>query len=85
MGVWKTFNHIKIQISIPNSTRELPVSSKTQNQDLKDMDFLCTWKIKIQSQNLDHGCIKDKDDIQIKTKITKPQVKTEIIWMIFLP
>ena len=60
MSVPKTSDHIHIKIKIPNPSQEPPVSSKAQNQDLKDMDVLCTFKIKIESQNLDHGYIKDQ-------------------------
>ena len=30
------------------------------NEDIKDMNVLCTFKIKIESQNSEHGCIKDQ-------------------------
>ena len=60
MGISKTSDHIKIKIKIPNPSQEPPASSKAPNEDLKDMDVLCTFKIKIESQNLDHGCIKDQ-------------------------
>ena len=46
------------QNAIPNSG--FPASSKAPNDDLKDMDVFCTIKIKIEGQNLEHGCIKDK-------------------------
>ena len=58
MAVSKTNDHNYIKIQIPNFSQEPPVSSKSPNEDLKDMDVLCTFKIKIESQNLDHGCIK---------------------------
>merc|ERR1711954_99838 len=60
MGVPKTSDHIKIKIKMPNPSQEPPASSKAPNEDLKDMDVLCTFKIKIKSQNSDHGCIKDQ-------------------------
>ena len=59
-GCTKTSDHIQIKINIPNPSQEPPASSKAPNQDLKDMDVLCTFKIKIESQNLDHGYIKDQ-------------------------
>ena len=37
-----------------------PMSSKAPNQDLKDMDVLCTFKIDWDSPNLEYGCIKDQ-------------------------
>ena len=57
-GVSKTSDHIQIKIKMPNPSQEPPVSSKAPNEDLKDMDALCTCKIKIESQNLEHGCTK---------------------------
>ena len=59
MVVSKTSDHIQIKIKISDPSQEPPVSSKPPNEDLKDMDVLCTFKIKIESQNLDHGCVKD--------------------------
>ena len=55
MGVSYTSDHIQI-----NPSQEHPASSNEPNEDLKDMDVLCTFKIKIESQNLDHGYIKDQ-------------------------
>ena len=60
MVVLKTNDHIKIKIKIPNPSQEPPVSSKAPNQDLKDMDVLCTFKIKIESQNLEYEWAKDQ-------------------------
>ena len=60
MGVSKTGDHIQIKIKMPNPSQEPPESSKAPNEDLKDMDVLCTFKIKLESQNSDHGCIKDQ-------------------------
>ena len=44
---------------MPNPSKEPPASSIAPNQDLKNIDFLCTFKIKIEGQILDHGCIRD--------------------------
>ena len=44
---------------MPNPSHEPPASSKAPNEDL-NMDVLCTFNIKIESQNSDHGCIKDQ-------------------------
>ena len=49
MGVSKTSDHIQIKIKMPNPSQEPPASSKAPNDDLKDMDVLCTFKIKIES------------------------------------
>ena len=43
---------------MPNPNQEHPVSSNAPNEDLKDIDVLWTFKFKIESQNLDNGCIK---------------------------
>ena len=58
MGVLETSDHIQIKIKMLNSSQENPVSSKVQNEDLKNMDILCTFKIKAESQNFDHWCIR---------------------------
>ena len=59
MGVPKTSDHIQIQIKMQNHSQEATISSKAPNQDLKDMDVLCIFKIKIESQNLENGCFKE--------------------------
>merc|ERR1712112_238329 len=61
MVVSNTIVHIQIKITMPNPSQEPPASSKAPNQDLKDMDVLCTFKIKIDSQNLAYGCTKDQN------------------------
>ena len=60
LGVSKTSDYIQIKIKMPNPSQEPPASSKAPNEDLKDMDVLSTFKIKLEGQNLDHRCIKDK-------------------------
>ena len=60
MGVSKTSNNIKSKINRPNPSQETTASSKVPNEDLKDIDILCTFEINIESQKLDHGCIKDQ-------------------------
>ena len=59
-GCAMTSDHIQIIIKMPNPSQEPPESSKAPNQDLKDMDVLCTFKIKIESQNSDQRNIKDQ-------------------------
>ena len=49
MGLSKTSDYIQIQMKMPNLSQEIPVSSKAPNQDLKDLDVLCIFKIKIES------------------------------------
>ena len=58
-GEPKTSDHIQIKIKMPNPSQEPPESSKAPNKDFKDKDVLCTFKIKIESQNVNNGCIKD--------------------------
>ena len=48
MDISETSDHIKIKIKIQNPSQESPASSKAPNEDLKDMDVLCTFKIKIE-------------------------------------
>ena len=54
-----TIDHIQIKIKRPNSSQEPQAPTKAPNQDLKDMDVLCVFKIKVESQDLDYGCIKE--------------------------
>ena len=60
MSVSKTSDHIKVKIKIPNFSQEPPASSKALNEDLKGMDVLCTFKIRIEGQNSYYECIKDQ-------------------------
>ena len=78
-GVSKTSDHIQIKIKMPNPSQEPPVSSKVPNDDLKDMDVLCNFKIKIKSQNLDHDCIKDQWPYPNQDQDAKPQSGTSSV------
>ena len=49
MDVQKTSDHIQIMIKMPNPIQEPPASSKVPNEDLKDIDVLCNFNIKIES------------------------------------
>ena len=49
MGVSKTSDHIQFKIKMPNPSQGSPASSQVPNEDLKDMDVLCTFKITIES------------------------------------
>ena len=60
MGVSKTSDHVQVKIKMQNPFQDPSASSKAPNEDLKDMDVLCTFKIKIESQYLEHGCIIDQ-------------------------
>ena len=59
MVVSKTSDHIQIKIKMQDPSQDPPVSSKAPNEDLQDMDGLCTFKIKIESQNSEYGSTKD--------------------------
>ena len=50
MGVSMISDYIQIKIKMTNPSQEPPVSSKAQNEDLKDMDAFCTFKIKIETK-----------------------------------
>ena len=58
--VSKSIDHIQIKIKELNPCQEPQAPTIACNQDLKDMDILCTFKIKIETQNLEHGCTKDQ-------------------------
>merc|ERR1711954_347709 len=73
MVVSKTSDHIHIHIKNPNPSQEPPASPKAPNEDLNGMDVLCTFKIKIESQNLDHSCIKDQWPYPNQDQDAKPQ------------
>ena len=77
MVISKTSDHSQIKINMPTPSQEPPASSKAPNEDLKDMDVLFTFKIKIESQNSDHGCIKDKWPYPNKDQDAKPQLGTK--------
>ena len=79
MGVSKTSDHIQIKIKIPNPSQEPTASSKAPNDDLKDMDVLCTFKIKIESQNSDHRYVKDQWSYPNQYQDAKPQSGTSSI------
>ena len=76
MGVSKTSDHIQIKIKMPNPSQEPTVSSKNPNEDFKDMDVLCTLKIKIGCLNSKNWYIKDQYHIQIKINMSNPSQKS---------
>ena len=45
MDVSKIFDQSQLNIKMPDPNQELSASSKTPNQNLKDMDVLCTFQI----------------------------------------
>ena len=48
MSVKKNTDHIQIKIEMQNPSQEPPASSKAPNQDLSDMEALCTFKTKME-------------------------------------
>ena len=56
IGVPKTNGCIEIKIKMPNPSQEPPAFSRAPNQDVKDPDVLCNFKINLESQNIEHGC-----------------------------
>ena len=79
MDLSKTSDHINIKIKMPNPSQEPPASSKAPNEDLKDMDVLCTFKIKLESQNSDHGYIIDQWPYLNQDLDAKPQSETSSV------
>ena len=62
-----------------NPSQKAPASSKAPNHDLKDMDVLCSFKIKIESQNLEYGCTKDQRPYPNQYQDVNPQSGTSSI------
>ena len=71
-GVSKTSDNVYINFKIPNVIQEPPSSSKAPIEGLKDMDVLCNFKIKIESRNSEHGCIKDQIKINMSNLSHEP-------------
>ena len=87
MGISKTSDYCQIKIKMPNPSQEPPASSKAPNEDLKDMDVLCTFKIKIESPNLDYGCVKDQwlypnEDLDAKPKSGTSSILQSAKWVL---
>ena len=78
MVVSKTSDHVQIKIKMPNPSQEPPASSKAPNENLKDMDVLCTFKIQMESQNSDHGCIKDQWPYPDQDQDAKPNQESPV-------
>ena len=53
-------------IILPNSSWEPLATSKSPNQDSKDMSVLCTFKMRIESKSLNMGVSKTSNHIQIR-------------------
>ena len=76
MGVSKTSDYIQIKMKMPNPSKRYPASAKAPNEDLKDINVLCTFKFKIERQNLDHGCIKYLWSYPNQDQDAKPKSET---------
>ena len=72
MGVSKTSDHIQIKIKMPNPSQEPLASSTSPKWGLKEMNVLCTLKIKIESNNSECWCKNTSDHIQIMIKMPNP-------------
>ena len=57
---------------MPTPSQEPPVSSKAPNQDLEDMDVLCTFKIKIETKIWITDVSKPSDHITKKIQMPNP-------------
>ena len=79
MGISKTSDHIQIMIKMSKASQEPPATSKALNQDFKDMNVLCTSKIKIKSRKSDHGWIIDQGPYPNHDQDPKPQSGTSSI------
>ena len=83
LGTWVYQRPITIFIS--RSRYQTPVKNiqhpalRALNQDFKDMNVLCTFKITMESQNSEHGCIKDQKPYECQDQDAKPQSGTSSI------
>ena len=55
------------------------VPQSPKNEDLKDMDIICIFKIKIENQNSDHGYIKNQWPYPNQDKDLEPQPGTSSV------
>merc|ERR1711954_137099 len=95
MGVPKTSDHIQINIRMPNPSQEPPASSKAPDQDLKDMDVLCTFKIKIEPKFRSYVYQRPVTIFKLRSRCQnsarnlqpppKPKMRTLRTWMFFAP
>ena len=76
MGISKTSEHIQIKIKMPNPSQEPPRPSNASNEDLNNIDVLCTFKINTESQNLDYRCSKDRWPYPNQDQDAEPQSGT---------
>ena len=72
MDISKTSDLIQIKIKMPHPSQDSPASSKAQNEDFKDIDFLCTLKPGKRAKTQNMGVSNTSDHIQIRIKMTNP-------------
>ena len=76
MVVAKIMDHTQIKIKMPKPSQEPTLSSMAQHEDLKDLDIICAFKVKIESQNSNHGCTKNLWPYPNQDKDTQSQLGT---------
>ena len=69
----------EMKIKMTNPSQDSLASSKAPNQDLKNMDVLCTFKMKIEGQNLNHRYIKDQWQYPNQDQDANPESGTSSI------
>ena len=79
MAASKTSDHIQMKIKILNPSQDPKASSKSPNMELQDIDVLCTFIIRKESQNLDCGCTKDQWPYLNQYQDVKPQSGTSSV------
>ena len=82
MGISKTYDLNKLRIKISNPSQESPAFSKDPNEDLKDINLLCTFKSRQRAKIQIMAVSKTSDHIQIKIIMPNPSspVKLAADW-----
>ena len=60
-----------------NPSQEAPAYSKVSNQDLEEMEVLCTFKTKIEQQNFSKGVSESSDHIKLLNPGQEPSVSSK--------
>ena len=82
-------------MNVINPNMEPPAFFKPPNDDLNDMDVLCTFNIRIESKIKNMGVSRTSDHFKIKIKMLNPSqelscppklsLRTQKIWMFSAP
>merc|ERR1711954_342623 len=64
---------------MPSPSQEPPASSKAQNQNFKEMEVICTFKIQIEKQNSEHGYSKEQCQYPNQDQDAKTQSRTSSV------